>query len=79
MEDGFCFSIIAIDDKWTLCPPEVHIMIEDWFCSIKLLIHKPCPNQTQDHNTIVKVQKEIQPLIIFPLPSKDCSRDWDYS
>lgn len=72
-----CFSVVDDEnDGWTLCTFDEG-PTSDWICPISEILGLPCPEEEEvvaEH--IVHI---VQPMLIVPLPSPDCARDWNYN
>jgi len=73
-----CFSIQDTEsDNWTLCTIDGAPTV-DWICPISEVLGLPCPESTEGEAPVQEVLV-TQPLLIIPLPSPDCARDWNYN
>jgi len=71
-----CFSVVDEEnDGWTLCTIDDE-PTSDWICPISTVLGLPCPD---DAGIPEKIVHQIQPMMIIPLPSPDCARDWNYN
>jgi carbonic anhydrase len=78
----YCFSVQDIDrHNWKLCSLEQNIT-DKWVCAIKTLLNeddpKCKPNNGTDNNTKIIEKQITQPIIIIPLPSRQCNDGWNY-
>jgi hypothetical protein len=73
LETTNCFELRDTDEQWLLCA-EDFLYIEQWACEAKKMIGKPCQTDAKQ-----KKKKILQPLMIVPLPSPDCEKDWNYN
>jgi hypothetical protein len=58
-----------------MCDPEGNSPHE-WVCAISEQLGMPCDLEPKEitHKVFVK-----QPIMIIPVPSPDCARDWNYN
>ncbi len=84
---NFCFTIDDQDKlNWMLCASSDAIKTK-WICAIKKSLGRPAPGCedsqiTQAEVNITKTiieEKDIQPIILIPLPSKKCNQGWNYN
>lgn len=91
-KDNFCFSVVDSNYMiWDLCTNGSEIK-NKWICKINISLGRyrnesQCKDSQSDEkekkaekSTAIKLEnKVIEPLIVIPLPSKDCNTNWDYS
>jgi carbonic anhydrase len=78
----FCIHINDIDKlQWNICALKEETT-KKWACRIKKLLgidDEDCSNSKSAERNITVVEKKItQPIIIMPLPSRQCNEDWNY-
>jgi hypothetical protein len=70
-----CFKVHDDEkDSWELCTFEGES--QKWICAISKVLGQPCEEAPKiiEKRVIIK-----QPVIIIPLPSPDCRKDWNYN
>jgi carbonic anhydrase len=76
----YCMSIDDVEHtKWKVCGLNKNTT-NIWSCRIKNYLHIDDPNCYPDvSNATTIIEKQvIQPIIIIPLPSRECNEGWDY-
>lgn len=74
-----CFVITDNEsDNWTLCTVD-GAPTSDWICPISEVLGLPCPEEGEGEEGEGAAPVVEQPLLIIPLPSPDCARDWNYN
>jgi len=72
-----CFEVVDDEnDGWDLCTIDDQPTGE-WICPISTVLGLPCP--PEEDVVQEKIIHQIQPMLIVPLPSPDCARDWNYN
>jgi carbonic anhydrase len=77
---AYCFIVIdQIDNNWKLCSYDRKKLIE-LLCYISKILNFSTPECYKTTKSIdhIEVKEIIQPVIIVPLPSRDCNDDWNY-
>ena len=78
-----CFLILASKKTtWKLCAQTAQIK-KKWFCQIKKNLNKKldtfCNNtEKQEPEITVLTKKVTQPIILVPLPQRNCNDGWNY-
>jgi carbonic anhydrase len=76
----YCMSLDDIEHtKWKVCNFN-KTTVDIWACRIKKYLHiddANCYPDSSNATTIVE-KKVTQPIIIIPLPSRQCNEDWNY-
>ena len=77
-----CFTLQDQDNsKWKLCA-ETREIRQKWICKIKELLGEDDTNckaaPKGDQNVVVEDVKVSDPVILIPLPSKNCNDNWNY-
>jgi len=76
-----CMSLDDIEHtKWKVCNLN-KTTVDVWACRIKSYLRIDDANCNPDNsNSTTIVEKRVtQPIIIIPLPSRQCNENWDYS
>ena len=77
-------NCIIIDDReaheWKICAESIDIR-NKWYCTIKEILNQSdiiCEeNSDLDKPTVIE-KVVTQPIILIPLPSRNCNDDWNY-
>jgi len=77
-----CFTIKDLNrDEWKICGLDEKT-VKIWYCQIKTFLKEEdlvmCPKQDPSTNIIEKTINITQPIIIIPIPSKQCNSGWNY-
>ena len=88
-ETKFCVNVYEESTKWLVCGSD-DAQRGQIFCGMKKNLGNPEPYECSTANKEAKVNidalpkplvledKVIQPIILIPLPSKQCNEKWDY-
>lgn len=80
--DAYCFTVQdTVDISWKLCSASYTEMIS-WVCSIKSVmgVEDPiCSSSQLNSNVKVIIERIQQPIIMIPLPSRECNENWNYN
>lgn len=78
----YCFTIDDQEhNKWKLCTENKDVA-KKWACKIKEYLMMDDPKCRPDYvgkNITVVEKTNTQPIIILPLPSRECNENWDYN
>jgi len=82
-DEPFCFSVIDQENhKWKLCAIDMDTK-NNWICKIREELGQSVENcksiLLSDGGVTIITQKITQPIILVPLPTKNCNENWDYS
>lgn len=77
-----CFTVAdKIRDEWKLCGLN-ESTVKQWYCQIKTFLKEEdlvnCPVKDPNTNVIEKTINITQPIVIIPLPSRQCNQGWNY-
>jgi len=80
--DGLCFTVVDKDKiNWDMCADDKKTA-DNFLCKIKTSLGISCKVNalnTQNTNTTSLETQTYQPVIVIPIPAKQCNSDWDYS
>lgn len=71
-----CFSAISYSDEWMICAEDQETA-DTWIKSLKEALGMKIV-ETDGVAKVIK-KKTLQPVIIVPIPSPDCEKDWNYN
>jgi len=83
----FCFRVTdKSEELWKICGLREEI-VKDLYCQLNVILHsneKFCESKKKEKKFSSKhhhssKQRVIQPLIIFPKPSRQCNENWNYA
>lgn len=93
-KDDLCFTLFDSNlMRWDICAGETEIK-NKWICRINIGLGKYKSESQCKNNKEVKSEEEnknevqsgfkienrvVEPIIVIPLPSKDCNSNWDYT
>jgi carbonic anhydrase len=86
-DNGLCFTVRDTEEhQWKICAESELIRLK-WICAINKNLGRTyfgCEKtlETQALVNLTKTvieEKDIQPIILIPLPSKKCNHQWSYS
>jgi carbonic anhydrase len=77
-----CFNIIDYEEAiWRICALDNETKLK-WMCSLedytKSDIELECNPDKNTQATAVQTRKVTQPVIVIPIPSKQCNEKWDH-
>lgn len=77
-----CFDITDSDNsQWKLCG-ETKLIRHKWYCYIQTSLGVPdekCKEIPEvEENIVVEDEEVTDPVILIPLPSKNCNENWNY-
>lgn len=77
-----CFTINDFSkNEWKICGLD-EAEVKHWYCQIKTFLKEEdlvnCPVVDPKTNVVEKVVNITQPIIIIPLPSRQCNEKWNY-
>ena len=72
-----CFSILKDNDSILLCG-ETQEEADEWVCLLKTGIGQPCKEEKTPGVSVTVEERIVKPIIIMPMSSPDCEKDWDY-
>jgi len=82
-----CFSLVDTNlMSWDICAGESSIK-NKWTCKINIVLGKyknesECTSKKSISEAASSINNEnrgVEPIIVIPLPSKDCNANWDYT
>ncbi len=80
----YCFSVTDFEaSAWKICGISQNTTTQ-WVCQIKQLLGNADPscsqggNSNSQSNTTIVERNITQPIIIIPLPSRECNEGWNY-
>jgi carbonic anhydrase len=87
--DGLCFSILDQENNnWDLCANDKKTS-DTFLCNIRKslgiscnekILNSPNNNTTTSNSNKTSIETEIyQPIIVIPIPAKECNSNWDYT
>jgi len=77
-----CFTVNDLTHtKWKICGLD-EVVVKKWYCQIKLFLKEEdlimCPVVDPTTTVIERTVNITQPIIIIPLPAKQCNQNWNY-
>lgn len=79
--DSSCFKIFDLNNsQWKLCPSSISIR-KVWVCYIRSVIKMDsdeCKTNLPLEEPIIQTTTVTEPIILIPLPSKECNDAWNY-
>ena len=80
--DGLCFQVTDKDNiNWDMCADDKKTA-DNFICKIKTSLNISCTVNTSNTPSANKTSLETQiyqPVIVIPIPAKECNSAWDYS
>lgn len=81
--EGLCFSVKDQENnEWDICADDKKTA-DNFMCKINKSLGKSCnDNKTYGNQNVNKTALETQtyqPVIVVPIPAKECNINWDYS
>jgi len=67
------------DDRIFIFCSEDQADADAWVCAVKDLLGIPCQALTTKGVEVVEEEKNIKPILIMPLSSPNCEKDWNYA
>lgn len=81
----FCFRVTdKSEELWKICGLREET-VKDLYCQLNVILHsneKFCESSSKTQKSCKHshtTQRVIQPLIIFPKPSRQCNENWNYA
>jgi len=81
-EDALCFSVLDQDNiDWDICA-ENKKTADDWICKLRTVFGMNCKgyyDESPKNKTEPTGTQVYQPIIVVPIPAKECNENWDYA
>ena len=80
--DGLCFTVKDQEQiSWDICADDKKTA-DNFLCKIRTSLGIPCTassaNSSNNNKTSIETQT-YQPIIVIPVPAKECNSNWDYN
>lgn len=77
-----CFSVSDhARDEWKICGLD-EVIVKNWYCQIKSFLKEEdlvlCPQTDASTPIVEKIVNITQPIIIIPIPTRQCNQGWNY-
>jgi len=77
-----CFTVTDFShSEWKICGLD-EVVVKHWYCQIKAFLKEEdliwCPVVDPSTQVIEKIVNITQPIIIIPIPSRQCNQNWNY-
>lgn len=77
-----CFTVSDhAKDEWKICGLD-EVVVKKWYCQIKSFLKEEdlviCPKTDGSVPIVEKVINITQPIIIIPIPTRQCNQGWNY-
>jgi len=77
-----CFTVSDHSkDKWKICGLD-EVVVKKWYCQIKSFLNEEdlvlCPKSDASVPIVEKIINITQPIIIIPIPTRQCNQGWNY-
>lgn len=78
--DALCFQVTDQENiNWDICAGDKKTA-DDWICKIRTVLGISCKVEYNNNKNTTELNgtQVYQPIIVVPIPAKECNQNWDY-